>query len=189
MLARGEEIRFDNLERLVSEAGSAVRLAHRAGMTESYLNRIRNRIPPRISVRLAARPEQAMGKPGGWMDEDNAAPTQGALTLPLVFWEQVASFARAAREAPGTVVPVASLCQLYSGPHTFVLQVKDVTMAPVFAVRDLVFVDPAMAPSNGKYVLEQAVCRRSGDRGPAYSAGPVTGGIGKGRERRRTHGD
>ena len=181
---RGEEIRFENLERLVIEAGSAARLARRAGMSESYLSRIRRRRPRRVSVGLAGRLEAAMGKPSGWMDEDNAPLTQGAFTLPVVSWEQAVFYSRAAKDAPGTAVPVASVCHLYSGPHTFVLQVKDTTMAPVFDVRDLVFVDPTVDPSNGKYVVvlpadaPEAVLRQyvvQGDRSYYKTLNAVSG--------------
>ena len=150
---REEEIRFENLERLVVEAGSAVRLARRAGMSESYLSRIRRRNPPRVSVRLAAKLEEAMDKPNGWMDVDNAAHKQSALTLPVVSWSQAVFCSRAAKDVQGALVQVASLCHLDSGPQTFVLQVMDSTMAPVFVIGELVFVDPSVEPSNGKYIV------------------------------------
>jgi len=194
---RGEDVRFENLERLIAEAGSAALLARRAGISASYLSRIRHRSPRRVSIGLAARLEEAMDKPVGWMDEDNAAKYRSDFSLPVVSWEQAVFHSRASTE--GTAAPVGSFCYIYSAAHTFVLQVKDASMAPVFAVNDMVFVDPNVEPSNGKYVVvlpagaSEAVLRQyvvqggrsymrtlNGESGPSLeklSAGDETCGV------------
>ncbi|MGO3712866.1 MULTISPECIES: hypothetical protein [Alcaligenes] len=84
------EIRLDNLERLVSEAGTADALAERAGVSPVYLSQIRSRA---IDVKtgrsrnlgsVAARKlEAGMGKPQGWMDRDNNVPGPGGPGWPF----------------------------------------------------------------------------------------------------------
>ena len=75
MKRQREAVRLSNLEHLVAEAGSAVALARLAGTSESYLSQIRNQLltakgtPRGVGDDLAAKLEQAMGKPNGWMDE------------------------------------------------------------------------------------------------------------------------
>lgn len=75
------EIRLNNLERLVSEAGTADALAERAGVSPVYLSQIRSRAidvktgKPRNLGNVAARKlEVGMGKPQGWMDRDGDVP-------------------------------------------------------------------------------------------------------------------
>ena len=77
MKRRHETVRLSNLELLVAEAGSAAALARLAGTSESYLSQIRNQLrtakgtPRGVGDELAAKLEQAMGKPNGWMDESH----------------------------------------------------------------------------------------------------------------------
>jgi len=77
MKRRHETVRLSNLELLVAEAGSAAALARLAGTSESYLSQIRNQLltakgtPRGVGDELAAKLEQAMGKPHGWMDESH----------------------------------------------------------------------------------------------------------------------
>ena len=74
MARRREEVRLQNLELLVGEAGSAVKLAKQAKTSASYLSQIRRGLPtamgnPRgIGDQLAHKLEVAMQKPHGWMD-------------------------------------------------------------------------------------------------------------------------
>jgi len=62
------EARLQNLELLVSEAGSASKLAQAAGTSESYLSQIRSEIPTRkgtargVGDRLADKLERAVGR-------------------------------------------------------------------------------------------------------------------------------
>lgn len=74
------QIRLQNLDRLVEEAGSAAELARRTESDPSYISQIRTRatygrgVTRRVGEKFARRLEQAMGKPLGWMD----APRNGA---------------------------------------------------------------------------------------------------------------
>lgn len=72
------EIRLANLERLVSEAGTADALAERCGVSPVYVSQIRSRAidrktgKPRNLGSVAARKlEAGMSKIEGWMDRDH----------------------------------------------------------------------------------------------------------------------
>ena len=75
MKRQREDIRLNNLEILIAEAGSATKLARRAGTSESYISQVRRKMrtakgtPRGIGDELSSRLEKAMGKPQGWMDE------------------------------------------------------------------------------------------------------------------------
>lgn len=69
------EIRLENLEKLVAQAGSADALAKAAGMSPEYISQIRNRAidnktgrERNLGNQAARRLENGMGKPIGWMD-------------------------------------------------------------------------------------------------------------------------
>jgi SOS-response transcriptional repressor LexA len=82
MKRQREDIRLNNLEILIAEAGSATRLAQLAGTSESYLSQVRRKMrtakgtPRGIGDELSARLEQGMGKPQGWMDEPHELETR-----------------------------------------------------------------------------------------------------------------
>ena len=71
---RHGRIRLENLEILISEAGSAARLARLANTSASYLSQVRHQLITQkgtarsVGDALANKLEQAMGKPQGWMD-------------------------------------------------------------------------------------------------------------------------
>lgn len=74
------EIRLNNFELLIREAGNVSELARRCGYQKpTYLYQIRaqqrkeNGKTMQIGRQLAAKLEQAMGKPSGWLDIDHAA--------------------------------------------------------------------------------------------------------------------
>ncbi|NHC63198.1 hypothetical protein [Paenalcaligenes suwonensis] len=73
------EIRLENLETLVKQAGTADSLAERAGLSHVYVSQIRSRAidaktgKPRNLGSVASRKiEEGMGKPKGWMDRDHS---------------------------------------------------------------------------------------------------------------------
>lgn len=72
------EIRLDNLNILVKEAGGVTELSKRTGYKQpSYLYQIINRTavqngkPKNIGAAMAKKLEQAMSKPSGWMDQSH----------------------------------------------------------------------------------------------------------------------
>ena len=162
-------IRLGNLERLIAEAGSAQRLARLSGTSASYVSQIRTQRPTRsgsprgIGDDLAARFEKAMKKPDGWMDEfhpggasdaGNAGPGPGVHQLrPLISWVQAGAWTE--NGGPVTAEDAEALlpCPVRCSPGTFVLRVRGESMEPRFRDGDLIFVDPAVSPDHGRFVV------------------------------------
>ena len=164
-------VRLNNLELLVAEAGSAVALARLAKTNESYLSQIRRQLttpkgtPRGVGDSLAAKLEQAMGKPHGWMDvehaqirendrEYDAEPGPDIRGLhPLISWVQAGEWADIATyfelDDAEDLIP----CPVHCSKGTFVLRVRGESMEPKFHDGDLIFVDPQVFPDNGRYVV------------------------------------
>lgn len=73
-----QQIRQENFEKLIAEAGSVAELARRTGYDKpAYLYQVRaqkerpNGKPLQIGRRMAAKLESGMNKPSGWMDSDD----------------------------------------------------------------------------------------------------------------------
>jgi hypothetical protein len=95
------QIYLDNLEILISEAGTAAELAARAGTSSSYLSQIRRRrLTPSgesersFSPEMARRLELACSKPVGWMDEDHAGSLSEAALAFAALYERCPPSAR-----------------------------------------------------------------------------------------------
>ncbi len=75
MKRQREQVRLNNLEILIAEAGSATKVAQLAGTSESYLSQVRRKMltqsgnPRGLGNELAEKLEKGLGKPEGWMDE------------------------------------------------------------------------------------------------------------------------
>lgn len=171
MTLKHNQIRLHNLEALITEAGSAAKLARMAGTNSSYLSQVRNQLPtkkgtPRsIGDELAGKLEKAMKKPQGWMDtlpakgttpheENNAHDGPDLRSLhPLISWVQAGNW----YEVSESFVPAygAELlpCPVRCSPESFVLRVRGSSMEPKFHEGDLIFVDPNVAADHGKYVV------------------------------------
>lgn len=174
MKRKPEQVRLRNLELLIAEAGSAVKLARAAGTNSSYLSQVRNQMPtkkgtPRgVGDDLAEKLERGMGKPLGWMDEVHAEPPQQPAGTPepnadagpdirslrpLISWVQAGEWSEISE---GFVPPygVELLpCPVTCSPESFVLRVRGSSMEPKFHEGDLIFVDPNVAAVHGKYVV------------------------------------
>jgi len=164
-------IRLNNLELLISEAGSAAKLARTAGTNSSYLSQVRNQLPtkkgtPRaIGDDLAIKLEEAMNKPQGWMDNSHDGNTYDTqehnahlgpelrTPLPLISWVQAGEW----QEISESFVPEYSdelfHCPAKCSPESFVLRVRGTSMEPKFHEGDLIFVDPNASAEHGKYVV------------------------------------
>ncbi|WP_237173017.1 hypothetical protein [Paracandidimonas lactea] len=75
------ELRLENLETLVKEAGTADALAEACGLSPEYISQIRNRAVDKktgrarnLGSQAARKLETGMRKPLGWMDTNHAAP-------------------------------------------------------------------------------------------------------------------
>lgn len=163
--------RLKNLELLISEAGSAAKLARTAGTNSSYLSQVRNQLPtkkgtPRaIGDDLAGKLEKAMKKPQGWMDDlhdGDADSTQEhnahlgpdlRSTLPLISWVQAGEWHEIAESFVPQYGAELLPCPVKCSPESFVLRVRGTSMEPKFHESDLIFVDPNACAEHGKYVV------------------------------------
>ena len=85
------DIRKLNLSKLIEEAGSATRLAKKAGTAPAYISQIMTGAPQKsgkayvVGDKVARRLERAMNKPDGWMDREHLSAdndeTPGATAL------------------------------------------------------------------------------------------------------------
>ena len=176
MKRKQEHVRLENLELLIAEAGSAVKLARIAGTNSSYLSQVRNQMPtkkgtPRgVGDDLAEKLERGMGKPHGWMDESQENGKEQPVTSeemnahngpdirslhPLISWVQAGEWTEISE---GYVPPYETEllpCPVRCSEQTFVLRVQGVSMEPKFHEGNLIFVDPKATPAHGKYVVVQ----------------------------------
>lgn len=179
MIRRHEQVRLSNLETLVAEAGSAASLARIARTSESYLSQIRNRLPtakgtPRsVGDELAAKLEEATGKPHGWMDEPHSPAGTGKETTraapnaefgpqvhglyPLISWVQAGDWMEISGSFDFDDAEDLLPCPIRCSKDTFVLRVRGESMEPKFSDGDLIFVDPQAATGNGKFVVVRLV--------------------------------
>ena len=68
-----EETRRENARLLAREAGSLTAFAKTTDMSDSQVNQLIGKNPVKnIGNIVAARIEQAYGKPGGWLDQDHS---------------------------------------------------------------------------------------------------------------------
>jgi SOS-response transcriptional repressor LexA len=176
MKRKPEQVRLQNLELLIAEAGSAAKLARIVGTNSSYLSQVRNQMPtkkgtPRgVGDDLAEKLERGMGKPHGWMDESHESSKAEPVSsdeinahdgpdirglYPLISWVQAGEWTEIYQ---GYVPPYETEllpCPARCSEQTFVLRVHGVSMEPRFHEGDLIFVDPEATPSHGKYVVVQ----------------------------------
>jgi SOS-response transcriptional repressor LexA len=176
MNRRRSQVRLQNLEILIAEAGSGLNLARKAETSGSYLSQVRRQLPtakgtPRnVGDELASKLEQAMDKPEGWMDEpheDLLAEVMGkgerkpnveaALDLkglyPLISWVQAGEWSEIAGAFDSADAEDWLPCPVRCGKGTFVLRVKGQSMEPRFHDGEYIFVDPDVAADNGKFVV------------------------------------
>ena len=154
-----DRIRLGNLARLIAEAGTASALARRAAISGAYLSHVRKGTPypsgnpRRLGDRLAAKLERAMGKPPGWMDEEQpyeTGPFPPGSGHPVLSWVQAGTWTEA-RELPTAAERLN--CPLPCSPDTFVLKVAGESMAPRFPDGDYIFVDPDVTAESGSFVV------------------------------------
>ena len=154
-----DRIRLKNLGRLIAEAGSLSALADRAAVSPANLSHVRAGTPyasgtaRRMGDRLAAKLERAMGKPPGWMNEEQAfesGPFPPGTGQPVISWVRAGTWTEA-RELPADTERLN--CPLPCGRDTFVLKVAGESMAPRFPDGDFIFVDPDLPAGNGSYVV------------------------------------
>lgn len=164
------QVRLHNLEALITEAGSAAKLARAAGTNSSYLSQVRNQLPtkngtPRsIGNELAEKLEKAMNKNQGWMNtphtggarqqEYNAHDGPDLHSLhPLISWTQAANWHEISKSFTPTYGTELLPCPIKCSPESYVLRVRGTNMEPKFHEGDLIFVDPNVTADHGNYVV------------------------------------
>ncbi len=171
MKRKHDNIRLQNLELLIAEAGSAAELARRAETNSSYLSQVRRRMltpngtPRSIGDDLAEKLERGMLKPDGWMDDNHYVAREETPAVygihksgsdtrlhPLIVWEDVAAYSKTGGDWEGDTdawLPCPVVCSI----NTFVIHVRGISMEPKFHDGDLIFVDPHVDPVHGKFVI------------------------------------
>ena len=179
---REQQIRLQNLELLVNEAGSAAQLARLVRTNSSYLSQVRHRMhtpsgtPRGVGDQLAEKLERGMGKPEGWMDhphlEDNPESTEDSTQRdedslvtekrqhsnlrslhPLISWVQASDWSSL---ATGQAMPHGTAlipCPIKCSVKSFVLHTQGASMEPKFHDGDMIFVDPKVEPEHDHYVI------------------------------------
>lgn len=180
---RIEDIRRHNLIWLVRQEyqGVDVNLARALGIQASQISRIFSSHPKHrrnIGRALAERIEEVSRKPNGWMDlvhefvDYTAAESRARYevnekiqepfrsnvatgptvkrVVPLIAWERAG-----AEPAVDEIHPAQGyyLCPVECSERTQVLQVKGISMEPRFRDGELIYVDPAVPPAHGKFVI------------------------------------
>lgn len=167
MNKRLSQIRLRNLEHLITEAGSAVRLTRACNTSSSYLSQVRRQTPsprgtPRsIGDELAEKLERAMNKPQGWMDTLHTTPGQSGIEsyparqafLPLISWVQAGHWHEMDRDQALAEDTPRFPCPVNCSEDSYILRVRGTSMEPIFHEGDLIFVDPCAPPDHGKYVI------------------------------------
>lgn len=166
-IAELDAIRLANLERLIDETGTATAVAQRCGTSSAYISQLRRGVdssgnPVRIGERIARKFETGLNKHPGWLDTLHdektldTAPTLLSDSLqpmycPVVSWIQAGEFTRSPNSPANTeaVLPCPRACSA----QTFVLRVRGVSMEPKFQEGDLIFVDPKVTPTSGRFVV------------------------------------
>jgi len=170
-----EQIRLKNLELLIAEAGSAAKLAERAGTNSSYISQVRRKMrtkkgtPRSIGDSLASKLEHGMGKHQGWMDEPhqaewdrlnladkdaNAHPGPDIRRLlPVISWVQAGEWMEISEGFVPQYGQELLPCPVACSKDSFVLRVRGESMEPKFHDGELIFVDPHAEPVHGKYVV------------------------------------
>ncbi len=169
-------IRKQNLELLIQQAGSAKNLAERCDTSSAYISQLRQTLPfeerpiRRIGRRIAAKFEQGMGKPAGWLDIPHTIDNEGVragddtnmvtgpeimVLHPVVTWVQVSSWITIDNSQAIPESDVYLPCPVACSRHSFVLRVRGDSMEPKFHEGNLIFVDPLVEAESGKFVVVQ----------------------------------
>lgn len=176
-----KENRYKNLLLLIEEAGSVVRLEDRTGVTANYLRQIKNKNaiqngkPKGIGDKIAAKLEDGMNKPRGWLDQDHSGEPiiLNSITTPnetpepdLVIIDVLNIEASAGFGSNNDLVEVVN--QLRYVPEQYyslfrnmppeqirIINLSGDSMRPTFETGDLLFVDISvnMFEGDGVYVF------------------------------------
>lgn len=170
-----KEIRHDNLLLLIEEAKSTSELASRTGISVSYLlqiknkNAIQNGKPKGIGDKIAAKLEDGMNKPRGWLDRVHTNTTAIATVTPSNLKEAEENIVLSVLDVQasagigaknGDVMEIVR--EIKFNPEQFfrlfrginpdnieLISVKGDSMEPTFSHGDLLFVDVTIQEYDG----------------------------------------
>lgn len=157
--------RLKKVHQLVEAAGGQARFAEIVGISPSQAWQIAGSTPVRgIGSKMAARIEQAFGKPAGWLDWPDDTPPFFALSevgaksapigrkVPVINYVQAgqltdigAHFCGEALEYLLTDIPLSD--------RAFGLEIRGLSMSPQFAPGDKIIVDQEVTPKPGSFVV------------------------------------
>lgn len=181
--------------------GVDANLARALGIQASQISRIfsSNSAHRRnIGRNLAQKIERITGKPDGWMDlvhefVDYEAGTQRTRhapaekrppllprsnvatvppikrVVPLIGWNEAGRWPEI---KDGQQALEKYLCPVECSEHTYVLRVTGISMEPRFRDGELIFIDPAVPPEHGKFVI----VRLEADQEPVFRQLIIEGG-------------
>lgn len=169
-----DEIRRENLAALIKEAGSQAELSKKTGKSASQISQWLNASAksgsgkPRVMGNAMARQmEVVLGKPTGWMDQQNTRGSQlvniepgpdARGKVPLISWVQAGDWCHASEPLPVYEVERWMDCPRSHSNQTFVLRVRGDSMksphGKTYPEGCYIFVDGAMrSPVNGQHVV------------------------------------
>lgn len=170
------EIRLENLENLINEAGSQEKLADVSGVSRIYLNQIKKQRPDpttgktrNVGDAVARKLETGMGKPMGWLDQVHTLRepsveynASGYIQLPYLEIESSAGRGKHAVDHP-PILQYLNVLEEWAF-ETFGKNAKDYiklinntgdSMAPTIQDGDILFVDTSKRyyEADGIYIL------------------------------------
>ncbi|WP_169295682.1 S24 family peptidase [Advenella sp. EE-W14] len=172
------QIRLENLHRLINEAGTQEHLSDVSGVSRIYLNQIKQQRPDpttgktrNIGDSLARKLEKGMGKPVGWMDQDHSetvetisvTETEGYIRLDYLDIQSSAGHGKVADSYPPLIqnLNVLEDWALQSFGKNAVEKIKIInnsgdSMSPTIQDGDILFVDVSRRAfeAEGIYVLD-----------------------------------
>jgi SOS-response transcriptional repressor LexA len=159
-------IRLENLQCLISEAGTKAELARRTGVSEAYLSQITSdKIGRNVGKDIARRLEKGMHKPTGWMDvphpdRDSAQTAIQILWVPLISWAEAAALRTKSmpHETDIKIPTTAVVAGKQLSQRCFALRVTTDSMInpagrPTYPPGCTIIVDPDRQAANGDRVI------------------------------------
>ncbi|MFY2035831.1 LexA family protein [Achromobacter xylosoxidans] len=174
--------RLKKVHKLVEECGGQARFAETVGISPSQAWQIAGPSPVRnIGSKMAARIEQAFGKPSGWLDwpDDTppftVVPTAGATPaviarrVPVINYVQAGKLTEVGAHFCGEALEYL-LTDIPLSDRAFGLEIRGLSMSPQFAPGDKIIVDQEVAPKPGSFVVamnggEEATFKKYRPRG------------------------
>lgn len=184
------DIRRDNLKVLISRVFLSRKVAAdklqfgQESLVSRYLG------SKQIGASLARKIERAAGKADNWLDVDHSRHQERPLPLsammestnsglkifrnvPVINWEMAGQWQSLGEESMASVEEWLP-CAVDASEQTFALRIRGISMEPRFHEGEIIFVDPSVRPSHGKFVVvrlpgrTEAILRQLNNEGGRY---------------------